>query len=237
MKRHTFLRSATLAVPGVLLTGWAPARSAARQIRLHVRLNADDSVPETMRQGVELGLEEVAWNARLLQCPLVVTRCTGDSEDEAGFDPSAVQIIVASQDKDAASESDEWGTRIYTCPLRSWRPDAWSVASPMIGFCPQTDWHPALTTPGAAALNARFERQTGVSMDAAAWHGWMAVKVAFEVALRAEDDLLALQFDGYKGSPLHFSEDGHLVQPTVRLVGGRPQLVEAVDADLLTEFH
>ena len=74
-------------------------------------------------------------------------------------------------------------------------------------------------------------------MDSAAWHGWMAVKVAFEVAMRADDDLLALQFDGHKGTSLYFSENGHLVQPTVRLVGGRPELAEAFDADLLTELH
>lgn len=236
MKRHAFLQTATLAVPGVLLTGWAPARAAARQIRLHVRLDADAAVPETLRQGVELGLEEVAWNARLLQCPLVVTRSTSQAPSLEVSDPSAVHIVVTMED-DGADGQDEWGTRIYTCPLRTWRPNAWSVASPLIGACPQTDWHHKLTTPGAAALNARFERQTGMRMDAAAWHGWMAVKVAFEVALRAEDDLLTLRFEGHKGTSLHFSENGHLVQPTVRVVGGRPELIDAFDPDLLTELH
>lgn len=236
MKRHTHLRTATLAVPGVLLTGWAPARAAARQIRLHIRLEAGDSVPETLRKGVELGLEEVGWNARLLQSALVVTRSTGDVDSDEDLDPTAVQIVAATED-DGADECEGWGPRIYTCPLRTWRPDAWSVASPLVGYCPQTDWHHALPTPGAKALNARFERQTGMRMDAAAWHGWMAVKVAFEVAMRADDDLLAMQFDGHKGTPVYFSENGHLVQPTVRLVGGRPELVEAFDADLLTELH
>lgn len=75
-------------------------------------------------------------------------------------------------------------------------------------------------------------------MDAAAWRGWMAAKVAFEVALRfeaGEDDLLALQFDGHKGQPLRFSEDGHLVQPTCRMVGGRAALAAPVDHDLLMD--
>lgn len=100
------------------------------------------------------------------------------------------------------------------------------------------DWHPTLDTPAAAQLNGRFLRRTGRPMDAAAWRGWMAAKVAFEVALRfeaGEDDLLALQFDGHKGQPLRFSEDGHLVQPTCRMVGGRAALAAPVDHDLLMD--
>jgi hypothetical protein len=88
------------------------------------------------------------------------------------------------------------------------------------------------------ALNARFHQRTGRSMDAAAWHGWMAAKVAFEVALRSdagEDDLLALRFDGHKGQPLRFSEDGHLVQPTCRMMDGRATLAPPVSHDLLMD--
>jgi len=62
----------------------------------------------------------------------------------------------------------------------------------------------------------------------------MAVKVAFEVALRAdagEDDVHILQFDGHKGEPLHFSEDGHLMQPTVRVSDGFVELVAPHHSD------
>jgi len=96
------------------------------------------------------------------------------------------------------------------------------------------DWHPRIDTPEAASLNARFRQHTGVPMDQEAWRGWMAVQVAFEMAVRSaagESDPLALSFDGHKGAPLRFSEDGHLVQPTVRLSGGRPVLVAAIDYD------
>ena len=58
------------------------------------------------------------------------------------------------------------------------------------------------------------------------------------MALRAdagEDDLLALQLDGHKGQPLRFSEDGHLVQPTCRMVAGRAVLTAPVDHDLLMD--
>lgn len=239
MKRHTFLRTATLAVPGMLLTGWAPARGAVRSIHLVVRDATGERAPGTLSQGVDLGLEEVAWNARLLHFPMAVTRVGAEAFDADADDPTAVQIVVATKD-DETRAMESAGPRIYTCPLSSWRPDAWSVASPLAAQFGdiRLDWHPELLTPGAAALNARFRRQTGVPMDAAAWHGWMAAKVAFEVALRgSDDDLLALQFDGHKGAPLHFSEDGHLVQPTVRVRAGRVELVDAVDLDLLSDFH
>jgi hypothetical protein len=240
MKRHTFLQTATLAVPGTLLSGWAPARGTVRQIHLVVRETGGDRAPGTLSQGVDLGLEEVAWSARLLHVPLVVTRVSALAECLDVDDPAAVQIVVAARDDYEPDQDGAWGTRIHTCPLLSWRPDAWSVASPLaaeVGDI-RLDWHPDLATPGAGSLNARFRRRTGMPMDAAAWHGWMAVKVAFEIALRAgEDDLLALQFDGHKGSPLHFSEDGHLVQPTVRVRAGRPELVEAIDLDLVSDFH
>lgn len=233
MKRHTFLQTATLAVPGVLLTGWAPGRRAARHVHLHIHDVCGPQASASLRQGVELGLEEVSWNARLLQSPLVVSRVSDGRPD-----PSAVQVVVASQDDER--QDTGFGPRIYTCPLKSWRPDAWSVASPAAAMTgdPRLDWHPSLAAPGAAALNARFLRQTGSPMDAAAWHGWMAVKVAFEVALRGDEaDLLALRFDGHKGEPLYFSEDGHLVQPTVRTLFGRAEFVEAFDADLLSDLH
>ena len=186
----------------------------------------------SLRQGVALGLEEVAWNARLLQMPLSITR-TGQEAPPT----TAIRIVVANRDDER--EAGE-GISIYTCPLKSWRPDAWSVASPESAWTgdQRTDWHHTLATPGAAALNARFLRQTGMPMDAEAWRGWMAVKVAFELAVRGiETDPLELRFDGHKGSPLYFSEDGHLVQPTVRMAFGRAELVEAVDADLLSELH
>ena len=145
--------------------------------------------------------------------------------------------MAAEDDRHPGDDAAEAGPRIYTCPLRAWRPDAWSVASRRPRGTteePRLDWHPALASPGAAALGARFARRTGAPMDEAAWRGWMAVTVAFEVALRAaagEDDLLILTFDGHKGAPLRFSEDGHLVQPIVRVADGHAELVPPIDVD------
>lgn len=226
-------------MPGVLLTGWAPVRVPARPIHVIIRDFLEQDASSSLRQGVELGLEDVTWSARILRLPLEVIRLCG-SEPYAEEDETAVQVIVASEDDCHGTLTTACGTRIYTCPLREWRPDAWSVATPLVAVSagsPRLDWHPALAAPGAAQLNARFARHAGVPMDAAAWHGWMAIKVGFDVALRGtagELDLLALQFDGHKGTPLHFSEDGHLVQPTVRLVDGRAHWAEPIDFDLLS---
>jgi hypothetical protein len=245
MKRRAYLRTVSLAVPGLLLTGWAPVRAAVRPIHLIVHDGADGDDAAALRAGVDMGLEEVGQSARMLQVPLVVHRDSLNAADAVALpcSESAVHLVVVTEDdRHRVDAATPCGPRIYTSPLREWRPDAWSVASPLPSTrWPQEarlDWHPTLDTPAATQLNARFLRRTGQLMGAAAWRGWMAAKVAFEVGLRSdagEDDLLALQFDGHKGRPLRFSEDGHLVQPTCRLVGGRAALAPPVDHDLLMD--
>jgi len=219
-------------------TGWAPARPAARAISLVVRDLTKGLAFRALRQGVELGLEDVTTGAGLLRLPLVLDRLRGRAPSAVHDSHPVVEVVVtAEDDRHPGDDGPEAGPRVYTCPLRAWRPDAWSVASRRphrTGDAPGLDWHPALASPGAAELGARFARRAGIPMDEAAWRGWMAVKVAFEVALRAdagEDDVHILQFDGHKGEPLHFSEDGHLVQPTVRVSDGFVELVAPHHSD------
>jgi hypothetical protein len=66
-------------------------------------------------------------------------------------------------------------------------------------------------------------------MDEAAWHGWMAVKIAAELALRqAGGGLEGAIFDGHKGMPLRFDgRDHHLVQP-VYLIDAKGRLAGEV---------
>ena len=245
MKRRAYLRTVTLAVPGLLLTGWAPVHASVRPIYLRVHDRADGPDATSLRAGLEMGLDEVVQNAQVLDVPLFVHRGAGAAGDPRAIpcSESVVHIVVVSEDdRQSGDGASACGPRIYTSPLREWRPDAWSVASPLpsarrLGE-PRLDWHWTLDTPAAVHLNARFLRRTGRPMDEPAWRSWMAAKVAFEVALRAdagEDDLLVLQFDGHKDQPLRFSEDGHLVQPTCRMVGGRATLAPPVDRDLLAD--
>jgi len=99
------------------------------------------------------------------------------------------------------------------------------------------DWQPDLTKFGADALNLRFRRRFNQPMDEAAWRGWMAVKLAAELALRypgtsagaaATDKVGELSLDGHKGMPLRFDpKDHHLIQP-VYLVDGQGKVVDEV---------
>ena len=237
MRRRTYLRTVTMAVPGLLLTGWAPVRAAARTVQLRLLDVAVGSDAEALRAGVELGVDDAHHAARVLEVPLFVHR-----GGEAGALPcgdKAVQIVVADHDDEyLAAGAAPCAPRVYTCPLRQWRPEAWSVASRPSSSSGQTqlDWHPTLDTPAAAQLGVRFTRRFGAPMGEAAWRGWMAVKAAFEIALRAEageDDPLVLRLDGHKGDLLRFSEDGHLVQPTCRVVAGRASFAPPVDREHL----
>ncbi len=98
-----------------------------------------------------------------------------------------------------------------------------------------SDWHSDLNKFGAEELNVRFRRRFGESMDERAWHGWVAVKCAVELALRypatgsPKDRIEELSLDGHKGMLLRFDpHDRHLIQP-VYLVDAQGKLVETVE--------
>jgi hypothetical protein len=98
------------------------------------------------------------------------------------------------------------------------------------------DWHAGLMKFGAEELNVRFRRRFGSPMDERAWHGWVAVKCAVELALRypggePREKLGELRLDGHKGMMLRFDpQDRHLVQP-VYLVDAQGKMVEAVEPE------
>lgn len=228
-----------MAMPGLLLTGWAPARAAVRPVQLRLHDIAHGMDAEALRAGVELGLEDVRHAARMLQVPLLVHR---GADATAPGGEQAVQIVVSAKDDQYVfAGSGPCAPRVYTCALNHWRPEAWSVASrpvPCSAGPPRLDWHPTLDTPAASQLGARFAHRYGIPMTEPAWRGWMAAKAAFEIALRAgagEDDPLVLRLDGHKGEPLRFSDDGHLVQPTCRVVAGRAFLAPPADHDRLVD--
>ena len=94
------------------------------------------------------------------------------------------------------------------------------------------DWHHALEKFGADQLNERFQRRFNQPMDEAAWRGWVAVKLAAELALRfpgaGADKIGELSLDGHKGMPLRFDpKNHHLVQP-VYLIDPQGKVVDEV---------
>ena len=204
MQRRAYLRTVGLAVPGLLLSGWAPARASTTTVHLVIRdrgSRASRSADDSLRKGISLGLADVAKAAAIIGTTLNVQHVRGDQ----------VAWSVASRHM----------------------ADTERLAAPQAASA--SDWHPRLLRDGAGQLNARFTRHAGVPMDSAAWRGWMAVRVAFDAALRmlaGEDDLLAQTFDGHKGQPLRFSEDGHLQQPTYRTgPDGRPVVIAPAPSD------
>lgn len=85
-------------------------------------------------------------------------------------------------------------------------------------------WDASLERYGASQINARYRDKYRVPMDAGAWAGWVAVKIAAEAALRARSsrapairsylETPSTSFDGHKGWPLGFrSGDHQLRQP------------------------
>lgn len=119
-------------------------------------------------------------------------------------------------------------------------------------------WHPSLTRFGAAQVNDRFVDAFERPMSEDAWAGWLAVKIAFDAALRAPTvDAAALAahltaartvFDGHKGLQLSFRPGTHELRqplyivagddviadvPSVRDAAGRShaELLDALDAD------
>ena len=88
-------------------------------------------------------------------------------------------------------------------------------------------WHHELERFGARQLSDRYMQRYGTPMTSDAWEGWMAVKMAWESALRARDGNVALAlansaFDGHKGAALRFGAgDRVLRQPVVVVVHRR----------------
>jgi hypothetical protein len=185
-------------------------------------------------RGAELGIEEARHTARLLGMAL-----------EIGADSDALVRIG-----ERAPDPRGLFLALEPAPASVGQPGVFHVGSSaafreraLAGRDRQAvqavDWHPGLERFGAEQLNQRFVRRFETPMDEAAWRGWMAVKVAAELALRghlgsdgdagdARAALAAMSFDGHKGRPLAFDAgDRHLVQP-VYLIDREGRLLEEI---------
>src|SRR5438270_2271553 len=91
-------------------------------------------------------------------------------------------------------------------------------------------WIGTLERYGASQINGRYRNKYRMPMDAGAWAGWVAIKIAAEAALRAHSthaaalvsylEARSTSFDGHKGWPLTFRPGDHqLRQPLYVVVG------------------
>jgi hypothetical protein len=201
-----------------------------RQIPIALRLD-----PETATgRGARLGLEEAQRAGELLKLRF----------QEAPTSDYAVVGLVPPQQEPAALFLTV-GPLLKEKEGETPRPRVYSVAAslefrrqalarhPNRNDIHVVDWHHDLRKFGADALNLRFSRRFGQPMDEAAWRGWIAVKLATELALRypdatATDKIEELSIDGHKGMPLRFDpRNHHLIQP-VYLVDAGGAVVEEV---------
>lgn len=212
------------------LLGWAAFAAAPRPdirvLQIGFRLPEGSSV----QRGASLGLSEARRTADLLKVALRWGATSGEvmiGQAAPAREP-AVPFLIAGVPEAVPRPPRPLIFRVASSPRR--RQEA--LARQTRRDVRVVDWHPDLERFGAEQVNERFRRRFGRPMDEGAWHGWMAVKIAVELALQippgASRTLLsALRtsvFDGHKGAQLRFGEDHYLDQP-VYLVDSRGRLL------------
>lgn len=247
LDRRAFVR----AVGALLLAGSDFRFSLRPRFRdaLRIAFVATPAAPAGAARGVTLGAEEAARTGELIGRAIELV--TVDSVD-AGVDASVAALIGGFDEAECTALADvaaRSGTLVMNVGCRSdvWRAEGCErnlfhieasdamyagalAARGEDGEIPASAvlWHPSLERFGAAQLNDRFRARFGAEMDAAAWAGWVAVKVLWEASLRARTpDSAGLgaylvhyrtEFDGHKGWPLSFRDNRQLRQP-LYLVG------------------
>jgi len=210
------------AVTAVALLGAAGPGPVVLELTL-VLPAADTERSRDIATGVRFGVEEAVHTARLVGAEVVLTV----DRDARG------DVVLGGLDRttcDALSREAARRPFIYIalgCGGRA-SDSSWTFHLEPDGGAESAGavlWHPALERYGAGQLNARFVERFGRPMSAAAWSGWMAVKIALEAALKARaSDPRALRkvltapmrFDGHKGAPLSFDSGHRLAQPLYR---------------------
>ena len=206
----------------------------------------------TLLEGIQLGTDEAARAAALLGglIEMIGTRTTAD-EAAAMLERDAPAVLVSDVNESETAKLAAQASRLgivlmnvgatadslrnahcarlvfHIVASDAMRADAermWSSKNAGMKSSHITEWDARLDRFGAAQLNARFASRFSHPMDARAWAGWFAVKVAWEASQRSRSvdgaaiatylDRPETQFDGQKGVPLSFrSWDHQLRQP------------------------
>ena len=205
----------------------APRRPRPRPIPLGLLLDPD--TPEG--RGARLGFEESEHLGDLLRIRFVAaptSRYALIGLAAPKVEPAALFLAVAPPGGDSAPLPHVY----FVASSPAFRRQALD-RHPDRKDLKVVDWQDGLMKFGAESLKLRYLRRFHQPMDEAAWRGWMAVKVATELALRypgipATENVENLRIDGHKGMPLRFDpRDHHLVQP-VYLVDPQGKVVDEV---------
>lgn len=235
--------------PGILLFLAAGALAQPRDT-LRILLVVDDTTARaSLVRGVRLGADEAGHTGALFGTAVQLR--IAQSSDAAGAahaaaasfhdwrpalliaagTPAACDTLTALAARDSLALLDAGCAAATTagagCAFALGVPATDSVAGDSTRI---VLWHWTLDRFGAEQLNERYRRRFDGRMDSAAWAGWLAVKIALDLALRtrsvAGPVLLrelarpGARFDGQKGRPLHFrATDRRLLQPTYRVAG------------------
>ncbi|MEA2600326.1 MAG: hypothetical protein QOF89_1318 [Acidobacteriota bacterium] len=196
--RRDALRS-LFAVAVLATLGSGLASAAGRKVKIGIALP-----PGNAAKGATLAAEEARQTAGLLHV---------DLEIGPAAPTDTIRVVETTPAKDLPFLVLTVGD-----PSGPVRPRVFHVASQHRGPR-QVDWRPDLERFGAEQLNQRFRRRFGMPMDEQAWRGWVAVKIAAELVLRAPagsdpaSALATMSFDGHKGEQLSFDpQDHHLVR-------------------------
>jgi hypothetical protein len=199
----TLFRRPAIVLGLILLLAAVPLLAQPACIGLFAPSEAEGEVRETL-DGIALGREEAERTFALMgrevrfepgneqdRCAIVIVA--------GGAFPQSTGVVI-----DARCGGETAGGAFRLCPP---------------GAGDRLLWRGDLTRYGAAQLNDRYRRRFGGEMTAAAWAGWLAVKIAAETLLRSdgqppEEVLGDLEFDGHKGEPLRFDAGTReLLQP------------------------
>jgi hypothetical protein len=231
--RRDFLRAAALAgVAAAMPDSLRAHESGQATVHLRVGLLLDDATPRALQHGFELGIVEATRAAELFRATIT----SSPARTVRALARSGCTVIIGgvgrAPDASAAQRDSSNGRLLYLNAAAA----ANELRTPACGalafhVAPSaamkeatTAWDQRLSRFGAGQLNDRYRHRFGQAMTEEAWCGWMAVKVAWEAALRARSvggaDVAAVLlrpatgFDGHKGRALRFNAaDRQLYQP------------------------
>jgi hypothetical protein len=145
----------------------------------------------------------------------------GDSPDSVPPDADLLVVASAAPSMDPAWDPAPDGS----LPVAFCAVAATPARDPARRMLLPETWHGSLRRYGATQLNMRFRTGFGRPMTSTSWGHWLAVKAAWEVAVRYPDAgraghgmtqreaLTRLVLDGQKGMGLRFERGGRLPQP------------------------